>query len=41
MACAFLISSSPATGMPRAVSRLFPRMMELMASSLAGLPVPL
>ncbi len=29
---------SPAMGMPRAVSRLLPRMIELIASSLAGLP---
>ena len=40
MACAFLISISPATGTPRAVSRLLPRMIELMASSLAGFPEP-
>ena len=41
IAWTFLISISPATGTPRAVSRLVPRMMELIASSLAGFPLPM
>src|SRR5438270_472900 len=33
IACTFLISYSPATGTPLAVSRLVPRMIELISSS--------
>ena len=40
MAWTFLISISPATGMPRPVNNDVPRMMEVMASSFAALPVP-
>ena len=41
IACTFLISKSPATGMTRAVNKLFPTMIELEVSSFSGTPTHL